>query len=160
MKTDIQKVFDDMWKTGIGVDSLIDAHRAAATAMTKMSGFPPYNIRKTGENTYQVELAVAGFTIADIEITLEKNVMTISSKGHDPLTMPGEFIHQGFAYRGFDRKFTLMDNVKVLDAELLNGILKVYLEKMIPEEEKPKRININAPAVERHPQLLNESSSF
>jgi molecular chaperone IbpA len=86
--------------------------------------------------------------------------MTISSKGHDPLSMPGEFLHQGFAYRGFERKFTLMDNVKVLDAELLNGILKVYLEKMIPEEEKPKRININAPTVARHPQLLNESSSF
>jgi molecular chaperone IbpA len=160
MKTELQKVFDDMWKTSIGMESLMDAHRAAANTVSKISGFPPYNIRKTGENTYQIELAVAGFTIADIEITLEKNVLSIKSNGNASERDFGEFIHQGFAYRGFDRVFTLVDNVKVKDAELLNGILKVYLEKFIPEEEKPKRINISAPDSKRHPQLLNESSSF
>lgn len=160
MKTDIQKIFDDMWKTGIGVESLINAHRVAASSLSKMSGFPPYNIRKTGENTYQIELAVAGFTIADIEMVLEKNILTISSKGHDPMSLPGEFLHQGFAYRGFERKFTLMDNVKIQNAELLNGILRVYMEKMVPEDEKPVRINISAPQADKYPQLLNEGSNI
>lgn len=139
-----------------GMDALLDLHRAP---IPKTSGFPPYNVRKTGENTYQVELAVAGFTLADLEVVLEKNYLTIKSKGHDT-SKDGEYIHQGFAFRAFERVFTLVDNVRVSNAELLNGVLRVYLEKLIPEEEKPKRINISAPDAEKHPQLLNESSSF
>lgn len=160
MKTDLQKIFDDMWKTGIGMDNLLDAHRSAVNTMSKMSGFPPYNIRKTGDNTYLVEVAVAGFSIADIEITLEKNVLRVKSNGHNTKSDVGEFIHQGFAYRAFERAFTLMDHVEVQNAELINGILKIYLEKMIPEEAKPKKINISAPQSDKYPQLLNEESNI
>ena len=160
MKTDLQKIFDDMWKTGIGMDHLLDAHRVAAGTMAKMSGFPPYNIRKLDDNKYLVEIAVAGFSIADLEITLEKNVLSIKSKGHDTTSDIGTFIHQGFAYRAFERAFTLMDHVEVQNAELINGILKIYLEKMLPEEAKPKKINISAPSSDKYPQLLNESSNI
>jgi molecular chaperone IbpA len=160
MKTDLQKIFDDMWKTGIGMEHLLDAHRVAANTMSKMSGFPPYNIRKTGENKYMVEIACAGFSIADIEITLDKNVLKIKSRGHDQSNDLGEFIHQGFAYRAFERAFTLMDNIEVNSAELINGVLKIYLEKLVPEEQQPKRINISSPSEDSHPQLLNESSVF
>jgi molecular chaperone IbpA len=160
MRNEIEKVFDDLWKNSIGVDNLMRAHRIAANSLSKTSGFPPYNIRKTGENTYQIEMAVAGFSISDIEITLEKNILKICSKGHDTTKDEGQFIHQGFAYRAFDRCFTLMDNVEVQNAELINGILKIYLESMLPEEDKPKRINISAPSSKSHPQLLNEDSSF
>ena len=160
MKAELEKVFDELWKNSIGVDNLMRAHRIAANSLSKTSGFPPYNIRKTGENNYSIELAVAGFTIADIDITLEKNILSIRSKGHDATNDGSSFIHQGFAYRAFERCFTLMDNVQVQNAELINGILRIYLESVVPEEEKPKKINISSPDATRHPQLLNESSDF
>lgn len=160
MGTDLSKMFDDMFRNGIGVDRLLDAHKLTADTMAKTNGFPPYNVRKTGENTYLIELAVAGFSIGDLEITLEKNVLRIKSGGHNVDSELNQFIHRGFAYRGFERAFTLMDNIEVQNAELINGILKVYLEKLIPESHKPKKINISSPTPKSHPQLLNEESNF
>jgi len=153
MRTDLHKVVDNLWKTGIGFDRVFDFVPTAGKPT-----FPPYNIRKTDENTYVIEIAVAGFSIGDIEITLDKNLLHVKSKGHDQSKDIGTLIYQGFAYRGFERTYTLSDYVDVKGAEMINGILKIYLENLLADESKPKRINITAPDAKTHPQLLNEDS--
>lgn len=140
MRTDLQKIFDELNRTTVGLETLFnDAQRSR---IARSSNFPPYNIRRVGDTQYKIELAVAGFSKEDIDIELEKNVITVSSKGHDTDTDTGDFIHQGFTYRGFERTFTLMDNVRVVSADLINGILEINLERVIPEEDKPRKISI------------------
>jgi molecular chaperone IbpA len=108
---------------------------------TKISTYPFYNIKKTGENTYVIEMAVAGFSKQDIELTLEDGVLTI--KGSVTSDDTCEYIFKGIADRAFTRKFTLADTVEVKNADLINGMLKIFLERFIPESKKPKKIEIN-----------------
>lgn len=149
MKNDLHKLFEEMNRTTIGLESLFNDQRFKVSRSTN---FPPYNIRRVDDTHYQIELAVAGFSKDDIEIKLEKNVVTVKSDGHNTEEDSGDFIHQGFTYRGFERSFTLMDNVEVASADLVNGILVIYLNKMIPEEDKPRKIQIGNSAR----QLLTE----
>lgn len=149
MKSDFHKLFEEMHRTTIGLESLFDEKRQRVSIKTN---FPPYNIRRIDDTHYQIELAVAGFSKDDIDIKLEKSVITVVSNGHDTGSDSGDFIHQGFTYRGFERSFTLMDNVEVTSADLNNGILVIYLEKMIPEDEKPRKIQIGSSTQ----QLLTE----
>lgn len=151
-------LFDQLTRGVIGYDRFFDMQQQLAASAKKMGTFPFYNIKKTGDDKYQVELALAGYSLADLEITLEKNVLTISSSGKDE--KDDNFIVKGFASRKFMRKFTLMDNIKVTGAEFVNGILSVWLEEYVREEDKPKKINIGQPSEKQHPQLLNETSSF
>lgn len=139
-------------------DRFLDMHSAFASNVKKFGAFPFYNIKKVGDNKYVIELALAGYSIGDIEITLEKNVLTISSQGADDKSV--NYLVKGFASRKFMRKFSLMENIKVTNAEFVNGILSVWLEEFTKEEDKPKKININAPAASQHPQLLNEDSNI
>jgi len=106
------------------------------------TGFPPYDIKKTGDNTYVIEMAVAGFGKDDIEITLEEDVLTIKGNIQAESDSSGT-IYKGIAKRNFTRKFTLAETVQVLNSALSNGMLKIFLERVIPEEKKPKKIEIN-----------------
>jgi molecular chaperone IbpA len=114
---------------------------SAATA-----GYPPFNLKKTDDNVYVIEMAVAGFGKNDIELTLEDNKLKIA--GHttvDSLTQDGigqQFLHKGISDRPFERTFSLADNVVVNNAQYINGLLKVWLEHIIPEDKKPKKIDI------------------
>jgi molecular chaperone IbpA len=109
--------------------------------------YPPFNLKKTDDNVYVVELAVAGFGKQDIELTLEENKLKIA--GHtsiDTITDDGinvDYLHKGISDRPFTRTFTLADNVVVNNAQYLNGILKIWLNHMVPESQKPKKINID-----------------
>jgi molecular chaperone IbpA len=106
-----------------------------------MTNFPPYNIKKAKENKYVIEMAVAGFGKQDIEITLEKNKLII--KGNTKADADeSSYVFKGIADRGFTRHFTLADNVVIDNAQLLNGMLKVWLDHVIPESQKPKKIDI------------------
>jgi molecular chaperone IbpA len=108
-------------------------------------GFPPYNIKKTDENKYVIEMAVAGFAKTDFELTLEGSKLTIAGKTKDASDMDNAnayYFYKGIAERAFNRTFTLADTVEVKNAELVNGILKVWLENFIPESKKPKKIEI------------------
>jgi molecular chaperone IbpA len=106
--------------------------------------YPPYNIRKTGDNTYLVELAVAGFARQDIEITLDGDKMIISGKAaSENEDNANTFLFKGISNRAFTRTFTLDDQVVVKGADMLNGMLQVVLERIIPEHRKPKKIEIN-----------------
>lgn len=109
-------------------------------------GYPPFNLKKTDDNVYVIEMAVSGFGKQDIELTLEQNKLKIA--GHttlDTLTVDGidaTYLHKGISDRPFNRTFTLADNVVVNNAQMVNGILKIWLEHIIPEDKKPKRITI------------------
>ena len=105
--------------------------------------FPPYNIVKTGDNKYDVELALAGFNKKDIDVTVEDGILTIKSIVKDSKEDKEEgVIHKGIAKRYFSKSFTIADDVEVKGAELKDGLLKVSLERIIPEAKKARTITI------------------
>jgi molecular chaperone IbpA len=103
--------------------------------------YPPYNIKKVDQNRYVIELAVAGFGKADIDIELQEGLLSI--RGNCDSAESTEYLYKGIAERGFKREFTLADNVEVKSSSLVNGMLKIWLEAFIPEEKKPKKVEIN-----------------
>lgn len=117
-------------------------------------GYPPYNIRKVEENKYVVELAVAGFARQDIEITLDENKLVVTGQTKDD--SENNFLYKGIANRAFTRTFALDDHIEVENAELVNGMLKVFLERIIPEHKKPKKIEVKDTGTKSSKQLLNE----
>lgn len=134
--------FKDLDKFFVGFDDQFNRLAKMHDDLTKnIPNYPPYNIKKTGENTYVVELAVAGFAKQDIEIELADGKMVI--KGNFQSTDEDEsFLFKGIANRAFTRTFALDDQVEVKDAEMFNGLLKVFLERVIPEHKKPKKIEV------------------
>jgi len=138
----------------VGFEPIIKKINEATEQSLKASGiqnWPPYNIKKIDENKYTIEMAVAGFTRQDIEIELDGSNLIV--KGQIPIIDQAEqdstgtwtwptVLYQGLAMRPFTRKFTLADNVEVKNAEMINGILKIVLEVLIPEEKKPVKIEI------------------
>lgn len=151
--------YTDFFKDTIGIEDILNLHRRMSESMPPIRpSFPFYNIKRDG-NKYQLEIAVAGYTISDIEIELDKNTLTVSSAGiQDEDDKMYSF--RGFTKKAFRRQFTVDDTIKVENAELLNGILRIYLNKFVPEESKPKKINISQPTAAKNPQLLNEESTF
>jgi molecular chaperone IbpA len=110
------------------------------------TNFPPYNIVKTGKNTYDVELALAGFSKDDIEVQYEDNMLTVKSKTKEEKSEDkdedGNIIHRGISKRYFSKAFTIADDVEVKGAELKDGLLRVSLERIIPEGKAPRTIEI------------------
>lgn len=105
--------------------------------------YPPYNIKKTGDSTYTIELAVAGFGKQDIEVELEDNKLVI--RGNSSAETPEEnFLFKGIGMRSFTRTFAIDDHIEVQNAQLLNGMLKIVLEKLVPEDKKSKKIKVNS----------------
>jgi len=135
-------VFEGVDKFLVGYDRIFDKILAHSHMPKKLTNYPPYNIRKTDENTYVIEMAVAGFGESEIEITLDGDSLTISgsASSKDDGT---EVLHQGLALRDFTRTFTLDDQIVVNNAEMINGLIKIWLERIIPESKKPKKIEIN-----------------
>ena len=135
--------FDRMWSE---MDRL-----QQSVGFTQKQGYPPYNIVKHDDEKYTIELAIAGFGEEDINVDVAEDVLTI--KGKVPSVEDGpETIHKGIAGRNFERKFTLADTIVCNGATLENGMLKVELERIIPEEKKPRLIPING----KKQALLNE----
>ena len=107
------------------------------------TNFPPYNIVKTGENTYDVELALAGFNKKDIEVEYKENLLTVKSKKQEETKdEDGNIIHRGISKRMFSKSFTIANDVEVKGAELKDGLLKVSMERIIPDHKKAKLIDI------------------
>ena len=107
--------------------------------------YPPYNIVKTGSNTYDVEVALAGFSRDDIDVEYADGMLTIKSKDKkesEETDKDGGVIHKGISKRYFSKSFTIADDVEVLGAELKDGLLKVSLERIVPEHKKAKQIEI------------------
>ena len=111
--------------------------------LSSMPSFPHYNIVKTDKNKYDIEIALAGYSKKDIEVNLEEGVLSIKSKKEDKEeTKDGEVIHKGIAKRYFSKSFTIADDVEVKGAELKDGLLKVSMERIIPDHKKPRNIAI------------------
>jgi molecular chaperone IbpA len=133
----------------VGFDPLVKKLSEAAEQSVKLTqNYPPYNIKKVDENRYVIELAVAGFGKQDIELELEDGKLIIKGntqqdyrEDNGEYAFP-EFLYKGLAMRPFTRQFTLADNVEIKSADLLNGILKIWLEALTPEHNKVK-IEIN-----------------
>lgn len=105
--------------------------------------YPPYNIKKTGDNTYQIELAVAGFGKQDIEVELDGNKLVV--RGNSSAETPEDnFLVKGIGMRSFTRTFAIDDHIEVQSAEMLNGMLKIVLESFIPEAKKAKKIKVKS----------------
>ena len=126
----------------IGFDRMFDTFEARlANQIT--TNYPPHNIMKTGENTYSIELAVAGFAKNEINVSLDGNELTIKSES---LTSEQDadiqYLHRGLSRRDFIRVFPLAEHIKVLGAEIKDGIITVKLERIVPEELKPRLIDI------------------
>ena len=135
--------FNQLTPYAVGFDKLFgDLQRYAENTVTS-TGFPPYNIRKEGEFNYVIEMALAGFGKEDLEIeTVNGTLVVRSIKESDDSEYVGN-IYRGIAYRNFERKFTIHDDIVVSNASLENGMLTIKLERIIPEDKKPRLITIN-----------------
>ncbi len=129
----------------VGADALAkNLAENAAYIANNAAAYPPFNLKKVSDNKYVIEMAVAGFAKQDIELTLEDNKLSIKGKlsGDSEGDEKTSYLHKGIADRAFTRQFTLADNVEIQNANLLNGMLKIWLEHVIPESAKPKKIDI------------------
>lgn len=126
----------------VGFDRLLNAFTDIENAMgeNKAQSYPPYNIIKKSEHDYVIELAVAGFKRDELEITFEGDKLTVTGKVNDQRN--GEYLHRGIATRDFTHQFTLAETVVVQSADLVDGLLEIRLQNIIPEEKKPRRIMI------------------
>jgi molecular chaperone IbpA len=124
----------------IGFDYLRDRLHDIET-VNSSSNYPPYNIVKHDAEHWSIELAVAGFKRNELDVELAEGVLTISAKTETSETEV-EYVHRGLAKRAFTRKWTLADDVVVRDASLVDGVLTIDLERIVPEDKKPRKIDI------------------
>jgi len=136
-------IWKDFGKFGVGYDDLFDRiNEFHDTVAKNIPNYPPYNIKKVEDNKYVIEMAVAGFGKQDIEITTEDDKLVIKGNVESDDTPQDNLLWQGLALRPFTRMFTLNDQVEVNNAEMINGLLKVTLERIIPESKKPKKVEV------------------
>lgn len=127
-----------------GFDNLFDRLQRISEGTDRSSSYPPYNIRRHS-NRISIEVAVAGLSKNDLAIELANGVLTIEHVNQQTQDATNEVIYQGIAQRSFKLQFTLAEHVEVLGAELVNGMLTIQLEKIVPEEKKPRSIEIKSP---------------
>jgi molecular chaperone IbpA len=151
--------FTPLFRTAIGFDRLA-RQMDNALASNDAPSYPPYNIEKTGEDTYRLTMAVAGFSANDIELVAKDNTLVVS--GRLSTETKGEVLYRGIAGRAFERRFALADHIVVEGADLQNGLLHVGLKRVVPEALKPRRIAIGSGqqvAAVSQPQLANDSQA-
>lgn len=128
----------------IGFDTMFDQmERRFANSVS--NNYPPHNILKTGENTYEIQIAVTGFEKSEIAVTVEANVLTLKGEGAESIRHERPeivYLHRGLATRDFVREFPLAEHIEIAGAEIRNGMLIVKLIRNIPESEKPRIIDI------------------
>jgi molecular chaperone IbpA len=127
--------FPNMNRNTVGLEQIMKS------IFNANGSYPPYNIKKVGDNKYVIEMAVAGFGKNDITIEMQEGVLKV--KGEVSAAEPSEYIFKGIAERNFVRQFTLADSVEVKNADLFNGMLKIWLDRLAPEPSKPVKIDIN-----------------
>ena len=136
--------FKDFDKFFVGFEDTAKQLQTLHADLTKnIPNYPPYNIRKNDENSYTIELAVAGFGESEIDITIDGGKLIV--KGNVDATTDEQeenFLFKGIATRAFTRAFAIDDHIEVKNAELFNGMLKIALERLVPEESKPKKVPV------------------
>jgi len=133
-----------LWRSSVGFDEFDKLFDTVFSTNNKGASYPPYNIVKHDKNIYQITMAVAGFGEDQIDISQEGNLLTVKGEMSEDKTMnKSEYLYRGIANRNFERKFELADTVKVIEADLNNGLLSINLEREIPEHQKPRKIKVN-----------------
>ena len=127
----------------IGFDRIFSQMAEYADHQITSTGFPPYNIRKKDEYNFSIDLAVAGLSEDDIEVEVAEGVITIRST-YDESVNGGDFLHKGLSFKKFTRKFTVADDILVNGASMTNGMLSIDLERVVPEEKKPRLVKISS----------------
>ena len=140
-------IFNSLRPFSIGFDDMFDQfeNMLGNGGLSMQSNYPPYNIRRTGQDKYSIEVALAGFSKNDVEVEFEDNLLTVRTRQvdkSDNKNDDGEIIHKGISQRHFARSFTIADDVKVNGAQLKDGLLTIACERIIPEHKKRKLIEI------------------
>lgn len=139
MNNSLQRI-DALNRALIGFDSMFNTLERRY-ANSPQTNYPPYNVARIDENHYDIEMAVTGFEKSEIEVTVEANELTIRGERASNDSEP-EYLHRGLALRNFERSFTLAEHMKIVKAEIKNGILLIQIEREIPDELKPRVIDI------------------
>ena len=138
-------VWNSLRPFSVGFDSIFEEFdRMLESTERYNSNYPPYNICKLNDNDYKIEVALAGYSKDDIELELKDSTLTVRNKATDKTVdeKGNGVIHKGISTRQFERSFTISEDIKVKDAELKNGLLVIELERIIPDEKKPRLIDI------------------
>ena len=133
----------------VGFDRMFNRMMNSPTTQQD-SGYPPYNIRKVDDYNYVIEIALAGFSESDIEVEVADGVISVRSKEDKDTDNTNQYVHRGIARRSFSKSWTLSDDMIVNGAEFQNGLLNINLEKVVPEEKKPRIVPITTPNVIEH----------
>jgi len=144
--------FAPLFRTAIGFDRMARLASSAQDA-TSVQSYPPYNIERTGDDSYRLTMAVAGFSDDELELVVRENTLVITGRVKAEENK-GEVLYRGIAGRAFERRFVLADHIVVEGADLRNGLLHVGLKRVVPEALKPRRISIGAAA----PQAIANDS--
>ena len=149
MRTDFD--FAPLYRATVGFDRVFDMLDSMA-GQPNHGGYPPYNIEKTGDDSWRIVMAVAGFTEAELNLTQKEDELLVTGKtqARDDHT---EYLYRGIAGRDFERRFQLADHVKVVGAKLMNGLLSIDLHRELPEEKKPRAIRID---LESSPRTITQ----
>ena len=132
--------FNQLTPYAVGFDRVFDQLNRYVDNNATSTGFPPYNIRKEGDYNYVIEMALAGFGKEDIEVEVADGTLTVRSVKEN--TEDDSTVYRGISYRKFERKFTMADDIVVNGATLENGMLMLQLERVIPEEKKPRLVKV------------------
>ena len=144
MTTSTLSLFNKLRPVSVGFDSVFDHFESMFNESPSLhTNYPPYDIVKTDEHSYVIELAVAGFSKKDIAVTVENGILTVESDRKGNAESSGqEIIHRGISKRYFKKSFSISDDVEIRGAELKDGLLRISMEKIIPESRKRKEISI------------------
>ena len=147
-----------LFRSSVGYDRLARLMDTALRAEDNAPTYPPYNIELTGEDTYRITMAVAGFNESEIEIVQKENALTVVGKQAKE-EAPKNFLYRGIAARPFERRFELAEYIRVGGATLENGLLHVELVREVPEAVKPRQIKINGSAKAEQPKVENKAAA-
>ena len=148
--------FSPLFRSTIGFDRLARLVDAATHVDSAALSYPPYNIEKTGEDSYRLTMAVAGFARDEIDIVVQENTLFVTGKAQTE-DENGRYLHRGIARRAFERRFSLADHIKVTGASLDNGLLHVDLVREVPEAMKPRTVKITGGEPTR-PQVIDQNN--
>jgi len=143
--------FAPLYRSTVGFDRVFDLLESATRGQAA-DQWPPYDIARTGDDAYRITMAVAGFSEKEIDISTQPNLLVVTGEKSGQPSV--EYLHRGIATRSFSRRFELADHVKVSGANLLNGLLTIDLEREIPEEMKPRRIQISSATQQGTPSQI------
>lgn len=136
-------------RSSVGFDHVNRLFELANRVDETATSYPPYNIEKRGEDAYRITMAVAGFDQSELDVTVKENSLIVTGKAAEQTVQDGEqvsYLHRGIARRAFERRFELADTVKVVGAEMKDGLLHIALKREVPEAKKPRQIAINTAA--------------